>query len=66
MIVSEKRSKSLAVFKKSQTAIIGLVLVLILIFTAVFANVLSPHDPVKQNRKDSSIIKRTQNKSQLK
>ena len=52
MIVSERRTRAFQIFKKSQTAIIGLVIVSLLIFSAVFANVLSPYDPVKQNRKD--------------
>jgi len=52
MIVTERRTKALQVFRKSQTAIIGLVIVSILLLTAIFANVLAPYDPVKQNRKD--------------
>jgi len=52
MIVSERRTKAFQVFKKSQTAIIGLIIISILILSAIFANVLSPYDPVKQNRKD--------------
>ncbi len=52
MIVSERRTKAFQIFKKSQTAIIGLILVSILILTAIFAGVLSPYDPVKQNRRD--------------
>lgn len=52
MIQSESRNKALQIFKKSQTAIIGLVLITTLLLTAIFANVLSPYDPVKQNRKD--------------
>ena len=52
MIVSERRAKAFRIFRKSQTAIIGLILVTVLLLTAIFANVLSPYDPVKQNRRD--------------
>jgi peptide/nickel transport system permease protein len=52
MIASERRTKAFQIFKKSQTAIIGLIIISILILTAIFANVLSPYDPIKQNRKD--------------
>jgi peptide/nickel transport system permease protein len=52
MIASERRAKAFQIFKKSQTAIIGLIIVSLLIFSAVFANVLAPYDPVKQNRRD--------------
>ena len=52
MIQSERKTKALQVFKKSQTAIIGLILITALFLTAIFANVLSPSDPAKQNRKD--------------
>ncbi len=52
MIQSERKTKALQVFKKSQTAIIGLILITALLLTAIFANVLSPFDPVKQIRKD--------------
>jgi peptide/nickel transport system permease protein len=51
MIQSERKTKALQVFKKSQTAIIGLILITVLLLTAIFANVLSPFDPVKQIRK---------------
>ncbi len=52
MIQSERKTKGLQVFKKSQTAIIGLILITALLLTAIFANVLSPYDPLKQIRKD--------------
>ncbi len=52
MIQSERKTKSLQVFKKSQTAIIGLILITALLLTAIFANVLSPYDPLKQIRKE--------------
>ena len=52
MIQSERRTKALQVFKKSQTAIIGLILITALLLTAIFANVLAPSDPTKQIRKN--------------
>ena len=52
MIVSERKTKALQVFKKSQTAIIGLILITALLLTAIFANVLAPSDPTKQIRKN--------------
>ena len=52
MIVSERRTKAFQIFKKSQTAIIGFVIISMLILTAIFANVMSPYDPIKQNRRD--------------
>ena len=52
MIQSERKTKALQVFKKSQTAIIGLILITALLLTAIFANVLAPSDPTKQIRKN--------------
>jgi len=52
MIQSERKTKALQVFKKSQTAIIGLILITALLLTAIFANTLSPYDPIKQIRKE--------------
>lgn len=42
-------SESFKSLKKNKSALVGLVIVLILIITAIFAPLLAPHDPIKQD-----------------
>lgn len=39
-------------FRKNKNAMIGLVIIIILIFVAIFANIISPFDPYTQSLKD--------------
>jgi peptide/nickel transport system permease protein len=45
--VSQRR-RAWRTFKRNRTAVIGLIMVLTLVFIAVAAPVLAPHDPIKQ------------------
>lgn len=52
---SQKHSQFAEVMRrlaKNKMAIVGLVLVLIIVFTAVFANVIAPYDPYDQNLRE--------------
>lgn len=52
---SRKRSQFLDVLRrlaKNKAAIVGLILVVIIVFTAIFANVLAPYDPYQQNLRE--------------
>lgn len=51
-VVTKKRSQLKEVwrrFRRNKQAMIGLAMLLLLIFAAVFANVIAPYDPVEQN-----------------
>jgi ABC-type dipeptide/oligopeptide/nickel transport system permease subunit len=40
---------------RDRSGVIGLILFLIVVFAAVFANVISPYDPLQQNLRDSKL-----------
>lgn len=37
---------------KNKAAVVGLILVIVIVFSAIFANVISPYDPYKQNLRE--------------
>ena len=52
---SRKRSQFMEVMHrlaKNRMAIVGLILVVVIVFSAIFANVISPYDPYKQNLRE--------------
>ena len=52
---SQKHSQFLEVLHrlgKNKAAVVGLVLVVIIVFTAIFANVIAPYDPYQQNLRE--------------
>lgn len=52
---SRKHSQFLDILRrlaKNKAAVIGLILVVVIVFTAIFANVLAPYDPAQQNLRE--------------